>query len=222
MNLGRQCPRIRELGSLYPSKRLQKALCDYYAAIIRLCKHSTQHLQKSGVHTSFPSLSASSSLPIDMFLVHSRLPKEILVSFKAEFGPYEGEISRLSQEVRDEASLASKQAQKQENELQATHRQNWMKFTKDYYTTKAEENDRRLEVNRRKLEKNRLEALDALSTYNYQKTYKQLRKECVPGTSIWICGNPVFHKWLSGAFQTLWLIGRCKCMIAPSGIVSLT
>ncbi|KAI4210986.1 MAG: hypothetical protein LQ351_006213 [Letrouitia transgressa] len=143
-----------------------------------------------------------------MFLVHSRLPKEILVSFKAEFGPYEGEISRLSQEVRDEASLASKQAQKQENELQATHRQNWMKFTKDYYTTKAEENDRRLEVNRRKLEKNRLEALDALSTYNYQKTYKQLRKECVPGTSIWICGNPVFHKWLSGAFQTLWLIGR--------------
>lgn len=57
-----------------------------------------------------------------MFFVHSRLPKELLVSFKAEFGPYEDEIARLSQEARDEASLASKQAQKQENELQAIER----------------------------------------------------------------------------------------------------
>ena len=48
MNLGRQCPRIHRYGSLYPSKGLQKALCDYYAAIIRLCKHVTESLQKPG------------------------------------------------------------------------------------------------------------------------------------------------------------------------------
>ncbi|KAL8705148.1 MAG: hypothetical protein Q9201_001715 [Fulgogasparrea decipioides] len=122
-----------------------------------------------------------------MFLVHSRLPKELLVSFEAEFGPYEGEIARLSQEVRDEASLASKQAQKQENELQAIerleakqHRQSWTKFKKDYHASKAEENNRHLEINRCRLEKKRFEALDALSTYTYQKTYRQIRKECVP------------------------------------------
>ncbi|KAL8732018.1 MAG: hypothetical protein Q9181_004084 [Wetmoreana brouardii] len=149
------------------------------------------------------------------FLDLSRLPKELLVSFKAEFGPYQNEIERFSKEVQDEADLASKQAQKQENELQAIERseakklrQSWTNFTKGYQITQAEETNRRLETNRRKLEKNRIEALDALSTYDHQKTYKQIRKECVPGTSMWICENPAFDAWLSETLKTLWLIGR--------------
>jgi len=124
--------------------------------------------------------------------------------------------------------LASKQAQKQENELQAIERaearQNrgiLTKFKNDYHVSKAEENNRHLDINRRKSERKKFEALDSLSTYNYHKAYKQIRKECVPGTSMWICENPVFHMWLSGKLKTLWLIGGCKCIMIPRVPASL-
>ena len=146
-----------------------------------------------------------------------------MISFKAEFRPYEEEITRLSQEVRDEASLASKQAQKQENELQARERSDAkryreivLKLSDHYHKSKEEEKKWRLEINRRKLEKMRLEALNALSIYDYQKSYRQIRKECIPGTSSWICEIPEFHAWMSGTPKTLWFTGRCKCLDGPS------
>lgn len=194
MNLGRQCPRIRELSSLYPTIGLRKALCDYYAAIIRLCKHSTQYLRKP---------------------VYVQLSKALLFSFRAEFGSYEEEITKLSQEVRDEASLAYKQAQKQENELQARERSDARRYREivvkiwdDHRKGKEEEKNWRLEVNRRNLEKMRLKALDALSTHDYQNSYRQIRKECIPGTSTWICEDPEFRAWMSGTLKTLWFTGR--------------
>jgi len=114
-----------------------------------------------------------------------------LIFFKAEFESYKVEITRLSQEVQEEASLASKQAQKQENELQAIERaearQNreiLIKFKNNYYVSKTEENNRHLNINRRRLERKQFEALNSLSTYNYYKVYKQICKKCVSNTSI--------------------------------------
>lgn len=232
MNLGRQCPRIRELGSLYPSIGLRNALCDYYAAIIQLCKYSTQSLRKPGKYLRYlfaylPVLLLRSPR-IDRFLVYLQLSKALVSSFKTEFRPYEEKVARLSQEVRDEASLASKQAQKQENELQAKerfdarrYREILVKFRDDHHKSKEEEKNWRLEINRRKLEKMKLKALDALSTHDYQKSYRQIRKECIPGTSTWICEDPEFHAWMSGTLKTLWFIGRCKCIMAPSALATL-
>ena len=152
-----------------------------------------------------------------------QLSKAMLRSFKAEFGPYEEEIAQLSQEVRDEASLASQKAQKQENELQDMERSDargyrklMAKFRDDDYKSKEEDKNWRLEINSRKSERGKLEALDALSTYDYQKTYRQIRKECIPGTSTWICESPEFHAWMSGTLKTLWFTGRCKYIITPS------
>lgn len=163
-----------------------------------------------------------------MFTVYTQLSKALLSSFKTEFGPYEGEIARLSQEVRDEASLASQQAQKQENELQAKERSDatryrkiMVKFRDDDHESKEEDKKWRLEINHRKLEKKRLEALDALSTYDSQKTYRQIRKECLPGTSTWICESPEFHAWMSGTLETIWFTGRCKCIITPDILATL-
>ena len=163
-----------------------------------------------------------------MFPVYTQLSKALLVSFKAEFGPYEGEIARLSQEVQDEASLASQQAQKQENELQAEERSDarryrkiMTKFRDDDYKSKEEQKKWRLEINHRKLERKKLEALDALSIYDYQKTYRQIRKECIPGTSTWICESPEFHAWTSGNPKTLWFTGRCKYTMTPSTLATL-
>ena len=232
MNLGRQCPRIRELGSLYPTVGLRKALCDYYAAIVRLCKHSTQSLRKPGKYTRYffaylPVLLLRSPR-IDRILVYVQLSKALLSSFRTEFRPYEEEITRLSQEVRDEASLASKQAQKQENELQARERSNArsyreivVKILDEHHKSKEEENNWRLEISRRKLEKMRLKALNALSTHDYQKSYRQIRKECIPGTSMWVCEDPEFQAWMFGTLKTLWFTGRCKCIMAPSALAML-
>ena len=165
---------------------------------------------------------------LDIFLVYVQLSKALLVSFRAEFRLYEEEITRLSQEVRDEASLASKQAQKEENELQARERSDArryreivFRFRDDYQKSTEEGKNRRLEINRRKLEKMRLEALDALSTYDFQKTYRQIRRECIPGTSTWICENPEFHAWMSGTLKTLWFTGRCKCITTLSALATL-
>ena len=152
----------------------------------------------------------------------------MLVSFKAEFRPFEEEIARLSQEVRDEAYLASKQAQKQENELQARERSHARKYREvvsrlraDFQGSKEEETKWRLEINRRKLERTRLEALDTLSSYDYQKAYRQIRKECIPGTSMWICENPKFQSWKSGTLKTLQLTGKRKYEIAPNVLAIL-
>ena len=152
-----------------------------------------------------------------MFPVYTQVSKALLVSFKAEYRPYEEEIARLSQGVRDEAFLASQQAQKQEYELQAkersdvrSYRRIMAKFRDDDYRYKEEDRNWRLEINHRQLEREKLEALDALSTYDYQKTYRQIRKECIPGTSTWICESTEFHGWMSGTLKTLWFTGRCK------------
>ena len=163
-----------------------------------------------------------------MYPVYTQLSKALLVSFKAEFGPYEGEIARLSQEVRDEASLAFQQAQKQENELQAEERSDarryrkiMAKFREDDYKSKEEVKNWRLEIYDRKLERKKLEALDALSAYDYQKTYRQIRKECIPGTSTWICESPEFNAWMSGTLKTLWFTGRCKYIMTPGTLATL-
>ena len=57
-----------------------------------------------------------------MFSVYTQLSNALLYSFKADFGPYEEEIARKPQRIRDEAYLASQQALKQEYELQAKER----------------------------------------------------------------------------------------------------
>lgn len=164
----------------------------------------------------------------DVFSVYKQLSRALLVSFKAEFEPYEREITRLSQEVRDEAFLASQKALKQEYELQAkeradarSYRSIMAKFRDDDYRNKKEAKNWRLEINHRQLEREKLEALDALSTYEYQKTYRQIRKECVPGTSTWICESPEFHTWLSGTLKTLWFTGRCKYRMTASVLATL-
>ena len=147
-----------------------------------------------------------------MFSVYTQLSKALPDSFEADFGPYEGEIARLSQEVRDEAYLASQQALKQEYELQAkersdarSHRKIMAKFRDDDLRQEEEDKKWRLEINRRQSERGKSKTLDALSVYDddHQKAYRQIRKECISGTSTRICESPEFHAWMSGTLKLL-------------------
>lgn len=152
---------------------------------------------------------------IDIYPGYTRWSKALLVSFENDFGPYEREIAQSYKEVQDEASLAFKQFQKQENELQArersknsTHRKVLIKLSDNIHQNRKEDEVLRMEVDRRKLVKRKMEALDCLSTYNYQKFYKQIRKECTPGTSNWILENSVFKKWKEETPKILWCSGK--------------
>ena len=157
-----------------------------------------------------------------------RLSKALLISFEAEFGPHKKEIAQLYQEVRDEATLASKQAQKHENELQARersearrHRKILVKLRDNIHESNEENKNWRLGVNRRRLEKTKSGVLDVLSTYDYQKAYKQIRKECAPGTSNWLFKNSEFKTWKEGTSKTLWYSGRCKSLVVSSTLAML-
>ncbi|KAI4127094.1 MAG: hypothetical protein LQ338_003380 [Usnochroma carphineum] len=154
---------------------------------------------------------------------YTRLFGQSLVPFEKEFGPYEREIARLCQEVQAEASLASKQAQKEESELQARerseagkHRKLLVQLKDSVHQSKKEEKDLRMEIDRRKLRKRKQQTLDTLSTYDYQRTYKQIRKQCVPGTSNWILENPEFKMWKEGPSKGLWCSGKLSPKDAAS------
>ncbi|KAI4246112.1 MAG: hypothetical protein L6R40_002064 [Gallowayella cf. fulva] len=136
-------------------------------------------------------------------------------AFNQEFGPFEKEITQCCQEIKDEAALASKQAQKQESDLQAKeraeagdHRRFLVQWRESSDKNNTEGKEWRLKTHRRRLRKMKLQALDALSTYDYQKSYKQTRKEWIPGTSEWILENPKFKNWKEGNPRGLWCSGK--------------
>ncbi|KAL9122299.1 MAG: hypothetical protein Q9187_001147 [Circinaria calcarea] len=102
MNIGSTCPRFTQFGLLYPSSiGLQRALCDYYAIIIQLCKRSIEFSRKPGL---------------------SQFATTFLSPFEAQFGKFIKDLESFGQVVRDEISLASKQVQREEARLQVIER----------------------------------------------------------------------------------------------------
>ena len=157
-----------------------------------------------------------------------RLPKTLLVSFQTEFGPYEKELSQSYQDVRNEASLLSHPGQREENQLQAemrferpSRRNILTKLTSTINDNQvreeqAREEERRLSIRQRSLHNKKMQFLNNLSRYDHQKTYKQIRKSCVPGTSTWILEHPEFVAWKDQASEVLWCSGRCKYAVIIS------
>ena len=148
------------------------------------------------------------------------------LSFKSHFGSYEEEIKKLTRVVQDEASLASQQAQRMENELQmreraeqSRSRQVVTRLQDSFHRRDKETYTWRLEIDRRKLEREKLEALDSISCYDYQSAYRRLRRVHVPGTSHWICRDSQFREWETGSGQRLWLT---EMWVHPIGLRSAT
>ena len=147
-------------------------------------------------------------------------------SFDHEIGPLEREITQCCREVKDEAALASTQAQKQESDLQAQERaeagEHRISLVKWICKTDTEEKSRRLAIDLRRLKKWKLQALESLSTYDHWRTYKQHRKEWIPGTSEWILENSEFKSWKEGTPKGFWSSGKgkqVKTKISPSTLM---
>ena len=172
MNIGRSCPRNQEYKSLYPlSQRLQEALCEYFIVIVDLCKHTVQFLNKS-------------------FL--SQLSVSVRKPFESDFGHFQQELDRLANLIREEASLASKQAQQQEAKENSKHR-----------ALAARSSKQHVEWRRQKI---MLEFLDACSTYDHRTAWKQARKK---GHTSWLYHENVYQNWKQETSSgTFWCTGK--------------
>ncbi|OAA55172.1 Ankyrin repeat-containing domain protein [Cordyceps fumosorosea ARSEF 2679] len=102
MTVKNQCPLFAEYQALYPtSTRLQTALCDFHAAIIRCCKHVVEVLQRSWTQL---------------------LKKAIFQSFQDEMKADMQSIQTKGADVKEEIFLAAARAQRDDEALQGKER----------------------------------------------------------------------------------------------------
>lgn len=178
MRVGCTSPRFQDYGELYPqSKRLQHTLCEYFIIITNLCNRAVLFVKKS-------------------FL--SQLSFSIINTFDSEFGPFETSLGRLAQNIRDEASIASKQIQNEEIKKNSKFRALATRFT--------DSASQEIHIARYlKKQKQKLKFLNSCSTYNHQTAWKQARKR---GTSSWFLDREPYTEWkLEKSACTLWCTG---------------
>lgn len=108
MQIRTLCPYYSQYSILYKdSARVQRVLCDYFAAVIRLCKKVVEFSQISGA---------------------SRFASLLINTFEREFGPSQAALERLGRMVSEEIKLASHIAQKTQQAEDAKYRAQGYKF----------------------------------------------------------------------------------------------
>ena len=195
MRIGLTCPRYQDFGLLYPgSTRLQKAVCEYFVVIVRLCKQAVVFLQKP---------------------FWSQLSSSILKPFEPEFGRFQQDLENLAGAIREEASLASNQAQQDEAAAMSRFRATAKKFS-DTSTRDL------VEARKWKRKKAELLFLNACSVYDHEKSWKQARKQ---GNTNWICHDEGYKQWKhEEASGTLWctgILGSGKTVLSANVVEDL-
>ncbi|MCJ1393145.1 hypothetical protein MMC18_006017 [Xylographa bjoerkii] len=203
MDIGRTCPRRNDLASLFPSAiGLQKAVCEYYTVIISLCKQAV----------------VSSRRPF-----MTQLSLSFMKSFDTDFGKFQNELRKLGVAVREEAFLASQQAQIEETRLQAYERRQSSSYRSlgSVFRQRADQEIEQAREQRKR--KQKVQYLDSLSTYDYSVAWKEARKQ---ESSDWLFVEPKFENWLSSPTSSiLWCagtIGSGKTVLAASLVEHLT
>ncbi|KAK7946207.1 uncharacterized protein PG986_010528 [Apiospora aurea] len=195
MRLGRLCPLFADYKSLYPaSVRLQKALVDFHASIIRCCRHVMQVLQRP---------------------LHQHILKSLLSSFEQEFKPDVDEVQWYSDSVEQEIHFAKAQADRQDQQLQAMEREEALKGRTlvDRFTGRVEAklmrmHDMQLQKDERESRERKQQLLDLLSTRDYLRLYKQSCRKRWQDTASWIFQLSEFVDWQQGKKPVLWCSGR--------------
>ncbi|SPO05181.1 uncharacterized protein DNG_07867 [Cephalotrichum gorgonifer] len=196
LDLGRICPRFAEYRTLYPtSTRLQKSLCQFHAAIVTVCKHVVETLQRPW---------------------QQQLLKTFRGPLEEEFKPDRANIERCSDDVKEELVLAKSQADFQEQQLQERERQKASKSRLKLKNFTARTDDKldhigpwQLNYEKRRAAERKQQLLDSLSKHDYLTPFKQSRRKRYPGTATWLFETPQYKAWFDGAgSQVLWCSGK--------------
>ncbi|RDA94437.1 hypothetical protein CP533_2254 [Ophiocordyceps camponoti-saundersi (nom. inval.)] len=203
-------PRFAAYHALYPnSPRLQKALCDFHAAIVRCCKHAVEVIHR----------------PWQRQIVNS-----LWQSFEMEFQSDADAIQGCGKEVKAEVALAKAQADRQDQELQKKEREAASKsrLTLNGFMSKANDGidnirQEQLQRDQRRARKQRLLLLEKLSSHDHLSPFREARKKRLCNTGEWILLTPQFNRWISASSSSLlWCsgkkVGSGKTILAASAI----
>ncbi|KIW18722.1 hypothetical protein PV08_03011 [Exophiala spinifera] len=193
MNVGRTCPRYQEIGILFStSAALQRAICEYMIIVVDLCRKAVVSLQGS---------------------FFKQVP--FLKSFETEFGQYDEKLRRAGHMVHSEVNLISAEGQQLEMGKNTQFRSAMAKFSKKT----SEELDKARQLRRYNV---KTRCLDTLSSYDYQKIWKQARRS---GTINCVYEHEQYRKWFRAERSTLlWctgILGAGKTVIAANVVEHL-
>lgn len=201
MNLGTICPRFEQYQALFPnSERLQTALCNFNASIIRCCQHVID-MPKSGSGWTSPL---------------NPLNASFWQSFQQAFESNLQELRDYSKNVKEEIRLAQAQSEYRNRELQRIEQDQaeksrlslgrFMSRTRDDFDTMRQSQVlRNQQLEREKNQK----LLDSLSSHDYLKPLKQARQKRYPQSADWIFDTGEFKRWAEGtAARFLWCSGK--------------
>ncbi|SCV61374.1 uncharacterized protein FFFS_15943 [Fusarium fujikuroi] len=194
MELSNECPRFAEYQALYlTSTRLQKALCDFHASIIRCCKHVVEVIQRPW-------------------------QKQLMAAFRfeQEFEPDASDIRRMGKNVKEEINFAKAQADRQDQMLQekervaaSKQRSRLRKFIPKVESELDTIKELQVQRSTRQSINERHRLLESLSSHDYETPFREARKKHQHNTAEWIITTPEFIRWYERTGSVLlWCSGK--------------
>ena len=195
MNIGKIYPTYQSFGHLYSGcVELQNALCEYYAAVIRLCMKIVIVSQRSG-------------------LLHTL--SSAFYSFESEFSANIAELHQATDFVKLQCALASKKATAEAEKLAAVDRRENDKYRHlgkifQSFVTKdlAEAREWRLRQLQRETSQMRDTVCDSMSTINSLRLWKRVLQQRIPSTAEWFQEDATFNSWRNDNDSAIiWCVG---------------
>ena len=198
MRLQTSCPRFVEYQFLYPdSIRLQRALCSFYATVVRFCAKAVEVIGRTDKHPFFAFVLVLKYFIILLTFVlqdSSNSQKLCGCPFDREFEEVATELLGQNKEVKEEIRLASEQAAHREQQLQVAVR-------KQDRAWKAQ-------IQLPEVQARKQNMLNRLSTHDYVAPLKRERKKRYGSASHWISATKEYDEWLrDNSSAKFWLSG---------------
>jgi hypothetical protein len=145
LEIRRYCPQNEDYQALYKdSTRLQAALCEYYATVVKLCLKIVEVSERPGNVSIVNTSMKTDDIGLKQFTMALMKP------FEAEFGALKNTLRKQNDNIRVEASVASKQAAHNERLLQEAERKKNSLFRLDNRIQRKEVQNWMLQVERQR------------------------------------------------------------------------
>ncbi|RDA94367.1 hypothetical protein CP533_3768 [Ophiocordyceps camponoti-saundersi (nom. inval.)] len=198
MSIGKSCPEVADYRIWYStSTRLQKVLCNFYASLVRCCKHVIETVRRPW---------------------QKKFLNALWETFELEFQPDIEDIRRQSSDVKEELLLAKALASYQDQRLNKKQSSAGTWTMGNLFSTarkgRAKTNSTQLQRSERQAGERRQKLMDSLSTHDYLTPLKQSRRKRYSGTAQWLSQTRQFSRWIDGVDSPLlWCSGKSKFLL---------
>lgn len=193
--IGRFCPTYQKFGQLYQGcVGLQQALCEYYVVIVELCTKVIKISQRTWASQTF---------------------SPILNPFESEFESFLERLEAASEQIHQQTSLASKQANLEAKKLLELESKENVLFRSSAlellgkvkrHTEKTSE--WRICQTEREIASLKGKIRNNLSPVDHMRPWNRALKQKVQSTADWLIHDPTFLEWRDSPDSTiLWCSG---------------